>query len=81
MLTLLRSVTRPSRSLGGYLKHYTSQNPCNLESTNKSFRSFCLNGATIRIFGADNPDALRGMYFDGVVIDEVAQIKPTFGEK
>lgn len=33
------------------------------------------NGARIRIYGADNPDALRGLYFDGVVIDEVAQIK------
>lgn len=24
------------------------------------------NGARIRIFGADNPDAFRGIYFDGV---------------
>lgn len=29
----------------------------------------------IRIFGADNPDALRGLYFDGIVLDEVAQMK------
>ncbi len=34
------------------------------------------NGATIRLFGADNPDAMRGVRLDGVVIDEVAQIKP-----
>ncbi|MDD6087767.1 MAG: terminase family protein [Desulfovibrionaceae bacterium] len=34
------------------------------------------NEATIRLFGADNPDALRGMYFDSVVLDEVAQMKP-----
>ena len=34
------------------------------------------NNATIRIFGADNPDALRGARIDGAVIDEVAQIKP-----
>ena len=33
-------------------------------------------GARVRIFGADNPDALRGLYFDGVVLDEVAQMKP-----
>ena len=33
------------------------------------------NGAIIRLFGGDNPDALRGMRLDGVVIDEVAQIK------
>ena len=34
------------------------------------------NGAVIRLFGADNPDAMRGVRLDGVVIDEVAQIKP-----
>lgn len=60
----------------GYLKHYISQIPA--ISINEQKLSILLpNGATIRIFGADNPDALRGMYFDGVVIDEVAQIKPT----
>jgi hypothetical protein len=31
----------------------------------------------IYLAGADNPDSLRGMYFDGVVIDEYAQISPT----
>lgn len=34
------------------------------------------NGTTIRLFGADNPDAMRGLRLDGVVIDEVAQIRP-----
>lgn len=34
------------------------------------------NGAMIRIFGSDNPDAMRGVRLDGAVIDEVAQIKP-----
>ena len=34
------------------------------------------NGAVIRVFGADNPDAMRGVRLDGVVLDEVAQIKP-----
>jgi hypothetical protein len=34
------------------------------------------NGATVRLFGADNPDAFRGLYFDGVVLDEVAQMHP-----
>lgn len=33
------------------------------------------NGARIQIFGADQPDSIRGDYLDGVVIDEVAQIK------
>lgn len=34
------------------------------------------NGASIALYGADNPDALRGIRVDGVVIDEVAQIQP-----
>jgi hypothetical protein len=33
--------------------------------------------ATIYLDGADNPDRLRGMYFDGVVLDEVAQMPMT----
>jgi hypothetical protein len=38
--------------------------------------TFKHNGAIIRLFGGDNPDALRGIRLDGAVIDEVAQIKP-----
>lgn len=34
------------------------------------------NKARIWVCGADNPDALRGTYADGVVLDEYAQIKP-----
>jgi hypothetical protein len=34
------------------------------------------NGAAIRLFGADYPDRLRGLGFDGVVLDEVAQMRP-----
>lgn len=37
---------------------------------------FTHNGARISLYGADNPDAMRGVRIDGVVIDEVAQIKP-----
>lgn len=33
--------------------------------------------STIFVAGADNPDALRGMYFDGVVLDEVGQMRPS----
>jgi len=38
--------------------------------------TFNHNGATIRLFGADNPDALRGLRLDFAVLDEVAQMKP-----
>src|SRR5262249_38711880 len=34
------------------------------------------NGARIRLYGADNPDALRGIFLDGVVLDEVADLRP-----
>jgi len=40
-----------------------------------------LNGAVIQLFGADNPDSLRGLYHDGVVIDEYGDIAPSlYGE-
>ena len=35
------------------------------------------NESTIYVAGADNYDAFRGMYFDGVVLDEVGQIRPS----
>ena len=34
------------------------------------------NGAIIRLFGADNPDAVRGLKLNGCILDEVAQMKP-----
>lgn len=58
-----------------YLKHYSAPVPG--RRVNEGELAVTLgNGARIRIFGADNPDALRGLYFDGVVLDEVAQMKP-----
>ena len=42
--------------------------------------TFAHHGSVIRIFGADNPDAMRGVRLDGIVIDEVAQIRPTVWE-
>lgn len=61
-----------------YLKHFTSVIPG--RQVNESELSIFLpsngGGSKIRIFGADNPDSLRGAYYDGVVLDEVAQMKP-----
>lgn len=34
------------------------------------------NAARIRLYGSDNGEAIRGVYFDGVVIDEVADCRP-----
>lgn len=33
-------------------------------------------GRRISLYGADNPDSLRGIYLDGCIVDEVAQISP-----
>jgi hypothetical protein len=38
--------------------------------------TFKHNGSMIRCYGADNPDAMRGVRLDGAVLDEVAQMKP-----
>lgn len=35
-----------------------------------------VNGARIKIYGADNPDALRGGYLDDVTLDEYADMYP-----
>jgi hypothetical protein len=43
--------------------------------------TFRHNGAIIRIFGADNPDAMRGVRLDGAILDEVAQMKPEVWEE
>lgn len=57
-----------------YLKHYTTNLPG--RGVNEQELTVALpNGCKIRIFGADIPDALRGLYFDGIVLDEVAQMK------
>lgn len=36
------------------------------------------NGGRFRLYGADNPDALRGIYLDDVVLDEYADMRPRF---
>ena len=34
-------------------------------------------GATITIYGADNPDSIRGLFFDGIVLDEYGDMRPS----
>lgn len=62
-----------------YLKHYAQ--PLTEKVMESELTVILKNGAMVRLYGADNPDALRGVYFDGVIIDEYAQISPRlFGE-
>lgn len=42
--------------------------------------TFKHNGAVVRVYGADNPDAMRGVRLDGLVGDEVADWKPEVWE-
>ena len=34
------------------------------------------NGSKLRLYGSDNANAMRGLFFDGVVLDEYADMKP-----
>lgn len=43
--------------------------------------SFKHNNSRISLYGADNADALRGIYLDGVVMDEIAYMRPSVWTK
>jgi phage terminase large subunit len=58
-----------------YLKHYTRDFVTEAREADLSVD--LLNGSQIRLFGSDNADALRGNYFDGVVLDEFADQRPS----
>lgn len=58
-----------------YLKHFTAPVP-GVEYNESELRVDFPGGPRIRLYGADNADRLRGLYFDGVVMDEYAQMHP-----
>jgi len=58
-----------------YIKRLCSADP-DVVFHETELRADFPNGARIRVFGADNADALRGLYFDGVVLDEVGDMDP-----
>ncbi|MGB1215605.1 MAG: terminase large subunit domain-containing protein [Pikeienuella sp.] len=58
-----------------YLKYYAGTIP-GTEINESELRVDFPNGARIRLFGADNADALRGLYFDDVTLDEYADMDP-----
>ena len=58
-----------------YLKHFSAPVPGRDVNEGELFIGFP-NGSRIRLFGADNADAMRGLYFDGIVLDEVADMRP-----
>lgn len=57
-----------------YLVEYTADYAEKVSVSSLSVDLF--NGARISLYGADNPDSMRGLYFDGVVLDEYGMMKP-----
>lgn len=58
-----------------YLKKYTECVP-GRQAHETELRVDLPNGSRIRLFGADDPDAIRGIYLDGVILDEYADMSP-----
>lgn len=59
-----------------YLKEYTSAIPGVEKSESELSVTLPHNKARIRLYGAENYDRLRGLYHDGVIIDEAGDIDP-----
>lgn len=63
-----------------YLKRISKRVPGTKLNESELFAKLA-TGGTVRLFGADNPDSLRGIFLDGVLFDEYDQMKPElFGE-
>ena len=60
-----------------YLKHYCAPLIALGAKVNESELSITLphNNAIIKLYGAENAERMRGLYFDGIVVDEGQGIK------
>ena len=58
-----------------YLKHYSDPIP-GRDFNESELRVDYPNGGQVRLYGADNPDSLRGIYLDGVDLDEFGLMRP-----
>lgn len=68
---------RQSKSVAwDYLKKYTRVVP-DVQINESELRVDLPNGARIQLFGADNADALRGLFFDFLIADEYGDWKPS----
>jgi len=59
----------------GYLKRYASKVP-RVSVNEAELRVDFPTGNRVRLYGADNYDRMRGVYFDGVVLDEYGDMDP-----
>lgn len=60
-----------------YVKQFASAVPGAEINESELRADFPHNGARVRLYGADNADRMRGLYFDGVVLDEPADMRPS----
>jgi hypothetical protein len=58
-----------------YLKFYSQ--PIAADSNESELTVTLLNGSKIRLFGADNADAIRGLGYSGIYMDEFGDFKPS----
>ena len=58
-----------------YMQYYAAPIP-GIRVNQSELRIDYPNGGQVRIYGADNPDALRGIYLDGGVLDEYGLMAP-----
>lgn len=58
-----------------YLKRFSAPIP-GVQFNESELRVDYPNGARIRLYGADNYDRMRGLYFDFVALDEFADMNP-----
>lgn len=58
-----------------YLKQFTCDIPL-MTSHESELRVDLPNGARVRLYGAENYDRMRGLYLDGVVLDEFGDMDP-----
>lgn len=58
-----------------YLKEYTARLPGTVANESE-LRVDMPGDRRIRLYGADNYDRMRGLYFDGVILDEYADMDP-----
>jgi phage terminase large subunit len=84
------TITRPDARLGyiapyrgqakevawSYLKRF-SQPLWKSEPRESDLSVTLLNGAILRLYGGDNPDAIRGGYLDDVIMDEFGDQRPS----
>ncbi len=58
-----------------YIRRFSAVIP-GMSFNESELRADYPNGGRIRLYGADNYDRMRGVYFDGIVLDEYADMDP-----